>query len=161
MLFANDETDLPRSSIVPVSFLPGPREGRTGGETPMMPAEWDAILAEALAPQDFSPKSVTALINLRGLFSIGDQRVERAVELMRSAGHRFDGDVDQGMHENIFTGLAGVASASRNTALADELRVMVRKNRIDSAHPPKAQREFLIAIAAAAAHRSEEHTSEL
>src|SRR3546814_8531910 len=114
----------------------------------MMPAEWDAILAEALAPQDFSPKSVTALINLRGLFSIGDQRVERAVELMRSAGHRFDGDVDQEMHENIFTGLAGVASASRNTALADELRVMVRKNRIDSAHPPKAQ-------------RSEEHTSEL
>src|SRR3546814_20142058 len=69
---------------------------------------------------DFSPKSVTARINLRGLFSIGDQRVERAVELMRSAGHRFDGDVDQEMHENIFTGLAGVASASRNTALADE-----------------------------------------
>src|SRR3546814_1957195 len=66
--------------------------------------------------------------------------------------HRFDGDVDQEMHENIFTGLAGVASASRNTALADGLRVMVRKNRIDSAHPPKAQREFLIAIAAAAAH---------
>src|SRR3546814_177015 len=59
---------------------------------------------------------------------------------------------DLEMHENIFTGLAGVASASRNTALADELRVMVRKNRIDSAHPPKAQREFLIAIAAAAAH---------
>src|SRR3546814_4240359 len=85
---------------------------------------------------------------------------------MRSAGHRFDGDVDQEMHENIFTGLAGVASASRNTALADELRVMVRKNRIDSAHPLQAQREFLIAIAAAAAHaefddRSEEHTSEL
>jgi hypothetical protein len=86
------------------------------------------------------------------LFSIGDHRVERAVELLRSAGHRFDGDVDQEMRENIFTGLAGVASASRNTALADELRVMVRKNRIDSAHPPKAQREFLIAIAAAAAH---------
>src|SRR3546814_5698281 len=71
---------------------------------------------------------------------------------MRSAGHRFDGDVDQEMHENIFTGLAGGASASRNTALADELRVMVRKNRIASAHPPKAQREFLIAIAASTAH---------
>ena len=113
---------------------------------------WDAILGEALAPQDFSPRSVTALINLCGLFSISDDRVERAVELMRFAGHRFDGDVDQEMRENIFTGLAGVTRANRNTALADELRVVVRKNRIDFAHPPKAQREFLIAIAAAAAH---------
>ena len=39
-----------------------------------MPAEWDAILGEALAPQDFSPRSVTALINLCGLFSISDDR---------------------------------------------------------------------------------------
>ena len=152
LLFGDGETDLPGSMIFPGSFLPGPLEGHTDGETSTMPAEWDAILAEALAPQDFSARSVTALINLRGLFSIGDDRVQRAVELMRSAGHRFDGDVDQDMRENIFTGLAGVASTSRNTALAAELRVMVRKNRIDSAHPPKAQREFLIAIAAAAAH---------
>src|SRR3546814_13000626 len=108
--------------IFPGSFLPGPPEGRTGGETPMMPAEWDAILAEALAPQDFSAKSVTALINLRGLFSIGDQRVERAVELMRSAGHRFAGDVEQEMHDNIFTGLAGVAGAIRNPVMADTPR---------------------------------------
>lgn len=152
LLFGDGEADLPRSMIFPGSFLPGPLEGRTGGETPTMPTEWDEILAEALAPQDFSPKSVTALINLRGLFSIGDDRIERAVELMRSAGHRLDGDVDQEMRENIFNGLAGVASASRNAVLADELRIMVRKNRIDSANPPKAQREFLIAIAAAAAH---------
>lgn len=152
LLFNDGATDMPRSVIFPGSFLPGPLEGRTGGETPSMPAEWDAILAEALAPQDFSPRSVTALINLRGLFSIGDDRVERAVELMQSAGHRFDGDVDQEMRENIFTGLAGVASVSRNVALANELRVMVRKNRIDSLNPPNAQREFLIAIAAAAAH---------
>lgn len=138
--------------VFPGSSLPGPLDGRTGGETLTMPAEWDAILGEALAPQDFSPRSVTALINLCGLFSISDDRVERAVELMRFAGHRFDGDVDQEMRENIFTGLAGVTRANRNTALADELRVMVRKNRIDFAHPPKAQREFLIAIAAAAAH---------
>src|SRR3546814_18433152 len=32
------------------------------------------------------------------------------------------------------------------------LPILVRKNRIDSAHPPKAQREFIIAIAAAAAN---------
>lgn len=152
LLFGSGETDLPKSMIFPGSFLPGPLEGGSGGETPTMPAEWDAILAEALAPQDFSPKSITALINLRGLFSISDDRVGRAVELIRSAGHRFTADVDQEMRENIFTGLAGVASASRNTALADELRIMVRKNRIDSTNPPKAQREFLIAIAAAAAH---------
>lgn len=152
LLFGGGVADLPKSMIFPGSFLPGPLEGRTGGETPAMPAEWDAILAETLAPQEFSPKSITALINLRGLLSISDDSVGRAVELIRSAGHRFTADVDQEMRENIFTGLAGVASASRNTALADELRIMVRKNRIDSTSPPKAQREFLIAIAAAAAH---------
>src|SRR3546814_3973376 len=56
------------------------------------------------------------------------------------------------MPKNSGPGLAGFPRASRNKARADELRVRVRKNRIDSAHPPKAQREFLIAIAAAAAH---------
>jgi hypothetical protein len=152
LLFGAGPDSIATRLVVPGSFLPGPLEGTRAGPGQPMPEAWNEILDETLSAATFKPSSVAALINLRGLFTIGGDRVDRAVELIKSAGHRLDPDVDQDTRENLFSGLAALAAATRNVALADELRVMVRKNRVDAQDPPRAQREFMIAVVAAAAH---------
>lgn len=136
----------------PGSLLPGPLEGAERGTVNPIPSEFDQMLDESLASEPLEPRSVIALINLHGLFSIGSEKVERVVTLIRDANHRFSTDLEVEKRNTLMSGLARVASTMRNPALADELRIMVRKARVDKLDPPPPRLELLTALTAAAAH---------
>jgi hypothetical protein len=142
--------------IFPASFSPGPLEGLEGIELGEIPAGFASVLDAALDAEQLTPASILGLINLRGLFPLGEARVGRAVALMRQSGHRFAAETDPSTRELLFMGLAGVAAITRSTDLAGELRVMMRKNRIDGEAPPDERRELLVCLTAAAAHADRE-----
>lgn len=142
--------------IFPESYGPGPLEGLEGVDLGEIPTAFASILDTALEPDVLTPTSILGLINLRGLFPLGEARVGQVVELMRKNGHRFAAETSPGSRELLFMGLAGVAAITRSADLANELRMLVRKNRIDGEAPPGAQRELLICLTAAAGHADRE-----
>lgn len=153
LLFGDGEGGLRSHVKFPQSFLPGPLEGRVAtGEQQRLPADFERVLDEALAADVLEPRSVIALINLRGVFAIDAGRVDRAVALIRAAGHRFDVSVDAETRGLLFNGLAALASETRNPRLAEEVRMMVRKDRLDGAASVPSHEEFAMALNAAAAH---------
>lgn len=142
-----------RSSLrFPLSFRPGPLEGAGSGAVAEMPPEVAEILDQSLSATRLIPTSLTALINLIGLFRIEPEKVDAAVELIKAAGHRISAD-DGGQEVSpLFDGLAMVACMSRNVGLAEQLRIMCRRRRGDGAMPHTPHEEFLWALTASAAH---------
>jgi hypothetical protein len=140
----------------PGSFMPGPLEGADRTLGAPVPAEFEAILDENLGADRLTTQSVIALINLRGLFTIDGDKVERAVKLIRNSRHRFADEVDIERRDIVIAGLARLAATARHPALADDVRMMMRKNRVDKISPPSADHELMIGITAAAAHREYE-----
>lgn len=153
LLTGSESSGLRKHVHFPRSLLPGPLEGAETGPNAKMPTELAQILDESIASEKLDAKSVTALINLHGLFSIGSDKVDRVVALIRKAQHRFATGLDVETRDSLISGLAGVASATRNPALANDVRIMIRKNRVDDASPPSPRQELLTALMAAAAHR--------
>ena len=88
--------------------------------------------------------------------TLHEARLGHGAELMRQIRNRFADETSPGSRELLFMGLAGVAAITRSADLANELCMLVRKNRIDGAVPPGAQRELLICLTAAAAHADRE-----
>lgn len=136
----------------PGSFLPGPLEGAARSVSNPIPPEFEALLDESLTGERLGPKSVIALINLHGLFSIGGEKIEQVIGLIRDANHRFSADLETSQRNLLIAGLANVACSTRNVTLSNELRMMIRKNRVDRLDPPGAKEELLTALLAGAAH---------
>lgn len=136
----------------PLSFRPGPLEGAGPGAVAEMPPQVAEILDQSLSATRLIPTSLTALINLIGLFRIEPDKVEAAVELIKAAGHRISADDSDQEVSRLFDGLAMVACMSRNVDLADHLRIMCRRRRGDGATPHTPHEELLWALTASAAH---------
>ncbi|MBH1943476.1 hypothetical protein I5L01_04435 [Erythrobacter sp. YJ-T3-07] len=135
----------------PGSFLPGPAEGAYDA-APSPPQEFEEILDQSLADRELTPRSVIALVNLSAMFRIGDERIDRAVELVRAAGYHFSADVGTDERDLLIDGLAKVAAGTRRADLARDVRIMLRRLRVDGSAPLPATREFLTCVTAAAAH---------
>lgn len=140
----------------PASFAPGPLEGATALEVPAIPPEFDAVIEESLAADRLVPESVTGLVNCRGLFAIDNERVERAVQLIRKTSHRFAADVDAEKRDALIVGLAGVAGTFRSAALASDVKIMLRRVRAESETPMNTIKELTAALYAAAAYEDQE-----
>lgn len=153
LLFGDAEGGVKAQVRFPQNFLPGPLEGLPAedGRLPL-PEHFERMLDETLAADVLEPRSVIALINLRGVFAIDAGRVDRAVELIRAAGHRFAVSVDAETRQLLFNGLAALAAETRNAGLAEEVRMMVRKDRLDGDATVPLRDEFAMALNAAAAH---------
>lgn len=136
----------------PRSFRPGPLEGAGPGAVAAMPPEVAELLDQSLAATRLVPTSLTALVNLIGLFRIEADKVETAVALIKAAGHRISSDDSDQQISPLLDGLAMVASMSRNVDLADQLRIMCRRRRADGATPHTPHEELLWALTASAAH---------
>ncbi|MES3055046.1 hypothetical protein O6V14_05330 [Sphingomonas faeni] len=151
LLFGEGEDGVALQARFPQSFFPGPLEGMVAGEALPLPAELERMLDDAMSADVLAPSSVIALINLRSVFALDATRVQRAVHLIRAAGHRFDASVHRDTRNLLHNGLAALAAEMRNASLAEELRMMVRKDR-EGAEAGTLRSEFLIALTAAAAY---------
>lgn len=152
LLYGESATSLPHTIEFPASFLPGPIEGAVTDMANVMPPELAATLDKSLAAETLTETSLTALVNCRGLFPLGDERVTRAIKLIRTASYRIQGHPDVEKRDALLRGLAAVASTVRSQELAGDLRVMIRRLRRDQQSPPSPLAELIICLTAAAAY---------
>lgn len=153
LLLGPDPEALRQTLEFPAAFLAGPLEGRPSTLARPIPDALLDILETALEGERLQVKAIVAMINLNGMFHIAPEKIERAVQLIRDGGHRLPADADQAQVGGLLSGLADVAAMGRNRALAEELRIMARRRRLESPDLTKALRaEFEIALTAAAAH---------
>ena len=118
------------SSNFPSPYLPGPLEGRED-HTSEMPDEVARLIEAKLESEQVEPASFALLVNSSIVFRIDTGHVELAAKALRLARYRLANVKDKSELAVTLNGLATVAAVTRTTALADELRILVRRYRHD------------------------------
>ncbi len=105
---------------------PGPLEGAE--ECPnQLPEDLARAIDEQLNADKVNVSSYMALINSAMIFKITSSHAELAAKALRSGNYTLANLKDESQLVGILYGLATVAAVSRSSALADELRILVRR----------------------------------
>ncbi len=153
-LLYSDESDSLRSySSLFSSFIPGPLEG---GEKPHgnLPSEFNDTIKDQLNSEQTGPGSFVALVNVGLTIGLNEEQTELAEHALRTANYRLRNIENKAQLVATLYGLATVAAATRNTALADALRIVLRRYRVDAEFALSIQETANVFLAAAAS-RSE------
>lgn len=149
LLLDDGEASLQKLVQFPFPFFPGPLEGRTESNNGI-PAEIAESINEALSSETVDAKTFVALINSVLVFKIDEKFVDQAVAALRRAKHYVKQGSDSDSFFLLISGLATLAAVSRNSELADDLRILVRRsNQIGAIHI-SAENVFRIGMIAAA-----------
>ncbi len=108
------------------SYLPGPLEGAEDSQN-VLPSEMAEAIESQLSAEEVEPKSFVALVNSALIFRVGSDQAELAAKALKLASHRLANVENESQLRVILHGLATVAAAARNHALADELRILFRR----------------------------------
>ena len=115
-----------------------------------LPAKISEAINDQLGGNEVRPQSFTALVDSARFFRIGSEQVETATKTLRRGGRRL-ADVENKMRlSEILSGLATVSAATRNRALADELRIVARGYRDGDLHDLSSGEETAVCLMAAA-----------
>ena len=133
----------------PYPYFPGPLEGAQDSPN-NLPEDLAQAIEEQLDADEIGPESFFALVNSVTVFKVPAGHAEMAANALRLGNHRLANVEDQSQLLGILSGLATVAAASRNTALADELRILVRRYRQDPQFGFSIEEGMRISLVAAA-----------
>ena len=111
-------------------YLPGPLEG-TEGMQDIVPVEIAEMIETQLSANKVAPSSFIAIVNFALIHRIGADQAELAAKTLKLANYRLQDIESKQQLIAILSGLAKVAAVARSPALADELRILVRKHRYD------------------------------
>ena len=115
-----------------------------------LPVKISEAINDQLAADEPCPRSFTALVNSARFFRIGSNQMEMATETLRCGGHRLANVENKMQLLEILSGLATVSAATRNRALADELRIVARGYRDGGLHDLSAGEETAVCLMTAA-----------
>ncbi|MBV5340378.1 MAG: hypothetical protein J0665_12635 [Deltaproteobacteria bacterium] len=146
-------TDDPGSIIslgeFPHLYFPGPLEGAEDTSS-ILPPELSEMIETQLGKEVVGPLSFVALVNSALIFRVGSDQAELAANALRIGNHRLIDIKNRGQLLTILNGLATVAAVTRNCALADELRILIRRYRHDAQYSLSIQEATTICLIAAA-----------
>jgi len=149
LLFGSESGSLRSLIGFPRIYYPGPLEGREAS-----PIELPGDLAETVEAQlkaeDVGPSSFIALVNSAMIFRVDSSQARLAAEALKIGKHRLANIEGRSQLLAILEGLATVAAVSRGDALADELRVLVRRYRRDTQYALSIEKAFRICLIASA-----------
>lgn len=151
LLYSEKTTSLRTYSNLFHSYLPGPLEGKEKTQVDL-PQEFAEMIKDQLGSNQSTPSSFTALVNLGLVFGLNEELSDLAVHTLRSGNFRFRNIETRRQLVAALYGLAAVAAATRNTALSDALRIVVRKYREDSSYVLSIQEMTNVNLTAAASH---------
>lgn len=116
--------------LFPGLYVSGPLEG---GERLAVgvPDEMDQLIRKQLKSEVVEPSSFTAIADAALLFRIDPDQAELAAEALRRTRYRLANVKGRAELAVTLSRLATVAAVSRSRALADELRIVVRRYRHD------------------------------
>lgn len=146
----NSESSFNRTRTLKSSF-PGPLEGSDSSLRNPIPKELEDALDESLSCGVLTAKSVTVLINATGLFRVGNEKAEKAVELIRASNFRFAENMGDAEKFSFVHGLAEVASRLRSQGLARSVRAVARSHRDELSVERRYSEEVIVCLVAAGA----------
>lgn len=146
----NPESKFNRARTIKSSF-PGPLEGSELSLRNPIPQELEVALDRSLTSGKLTAQSVTVLINTTGLFRVGSEKAERAVEVIRASNFRFAENMGDAERFSFVHGLAEVASRLRSEDLARSVRAVARSHRDESSDDRRYSEEIIICLVAAGA----------
>ncbi|MEQ8442532.1 MAG: hypothetical protein RKK11_11340 [Alphaproteobacteria bacterium] len=134
-------------------YFSGPLEG-TEANPNTLPDELKKTVEEQLKSEEVGPSSFITLVNSALIFHVDQTQVEMAAEALKVGKHRLANIEDRSQLLAILRGLAAVSAVSRGQALAEELRILVRRYRRDSQYALSLDETLSIGLVASAS-RSE------
>lgn len=146
----NPESSFNRTRTLKSSF-PGPLEGSDSSLRNPIPKELEDTLDESLSGGVLTAKSVTLLRNTTGLFRVGSEKAEKAVELIRASNFRFAENMGAAERSSLVHGLAEVASRLRSQGLARSVRALARAHREEPSVERRYGKEVIVCLVAAGA----------
>lgn len=150
VIFGDGERSLIKLCEFPRPYFPGPLEGAENSEN-HLPDDLCRIIEENLNASQVGASSFTALVNSAMIFKITAAHAELATTALRLGNHTLSNLEDKAQLVGTLSGLAIVAAVSRNTALADELRILVRRYRRPSQYCITIEEAMKICLVASAA----------
>lgn len=133
IILGDGEQSLIKLCEFPRPYLPGPLEGAEDSPN-TLPDDLARVIEEQLDSDEVEAASFIALVNSAMIFKIASGHAELAAKGLRLGNYRLANLENNSQLVSILNGLATVAAVSRNLALADELRILVRRYRRDSQH---------------------------
>ena len=130
-ILGGGEQSLIKLCEFPRPYFPGPLEGAEGSPN-ALPDDLSCIIEKELATEEVEASSFIALVNSAMIFRITSGHAELAAKALKLGRHRLANLEEKPQLVGILNGLATVAAVSRNQALAEELRILVRRYRRDS-----------------------------
>jgi len=149
-ILGDGEQSLIKLCEFPRPYFPGPLEGAEDSPN-VLPDDLARIIEEKLDTEQVEASSFIALVNSAMIFKITSGHAELAAKALRLGNYTLANLEDKSQLMGILNGLATVAAVSRNPALADELRILMRRYRRDSQYGftiEEAMRMCLVASAA-------------
>lgn len=149
-LLVGSESESLHSRIeFPRPYFPGPLEGQEASPN-ALPQELTGTVEAQLKAEEVGPSSFIALVNSALIFRMDQSQAEMAAEALKIGKHRLANIEDRSQLLAILHGLATVAAVSRGQALADELRILVRRYRRDSQYALSLDEALRICLVASA-----------
>lgn len=131
-------------------YFPGPLEGAENSQNTLQD-DIARIIEEQLDSDEVEAASFVALVNSAMIFRISSDHAGLAAKALRLGNYTITNLKDKSQLVGILNGLATVAAVSRSSALADELRVLVRRYRRDSQYSVAVEDAMSMCLVAAAA----------
>lgn len=138
-------------SEFPYPYLSGPLEGAENSPN-ALPDDIERAIERQLDTDEIGPTSFVALVNSALIFKMPAVQAEMAAKALKLGNYRLSNVGDKEQLMGILSGLATVAAVSRNTALSDELRILVRVYRHDPQFRLSIEDSIRICLVSAASH---------
>lgn len=149
LLLGTEPGSLLSLSEFPLPYLPGPLEGQEVSSN-VLPPEWAEAVEAQLSAEEVGPSSFIALVNSALIFRVDSSQSELAAKALKLGSHRLANIEDRLQLLAILNGLATVAAVARGRALADELRILVRRYRRDPEYALSIEEAMRICLVASA-----------
>lgn len=137
-------------SDFPRPYFPGPLEGAADSPN-NLPDGLAVVIEEQLNSDQVEAASFIALVNSAKIFRVAPGHVELAAKALRLGNYTLANVENKSQLLSILSGLATVAAVSRNSSLADELRILVRRYQRDSQYGFSVEEAMRICLMASAA----------
>ena len=152
LILGTGPDSLQSRSEFPYPYYPNPLEGAEDCLN-TLPADLLETIETQLSAEEVGPASFIALVNSAKIFRVDTSQVELVAKALKLANYRLASLENQSQLLVILHGLATVAAVARSTALADELRILVRRYRRDSQHGFSIEEAMRICLIASASRK--------
>lgn len=149
LVFGDEAGSLRPFNDLPETWFPGPLEGTEDTQNVLPPQLAEAIETQ-LGAEEVGPLSFPALVNCSLFYRISADQAELATTALKYANHRIPNIENKQELVSILAGLAEVAAVSRSLALADELRILIRRYRHDAKYGLSIQEVISMCLVVAA-----------